>query len=265
MNANFTQANGSVTATARLNVRQGSPDRGASIVMKVEPGKRLNVLGFGKGESVSGNADWFSGEDNTFFWSGGCSAFQPPVPIPAPVSGAAPLSVNRRANGTILPLGFADLKGVFGEFPYTEATHGNINLTGSWEAGNIVWMATPFLAAIGHPQLQVHTKAVNSYQRVFSAIADAGLMGLFITCAGTFVPRHINHDPSKGLSSHSWGVTVDFNDKWNGYGSIPAQVGEYGSLRQVVPIFEAEGFAWGGNFTHPREDGMHFELARLDL
>jgi hypothetical protein len=34
-------------------------------------------------------------------------------------------------------------------------------------------------------------------------------------------------------------------------------------LIEIVPIFAAAGFAWGGHFSTP--DGIHFELARQEL
>ena len=73
-------------------------------------------------------------------------------------------------------------------------------------------------------------------------------------------------DPSRGLSTHSWGAAIDLNVPWNGYGAVPAALGAHGSVRELVPIFESEGFAWGGYFK-PQSiaDGMHFELSRLDL
>lgn len=40
--------------------------------------------------------------------------------------------------------------------------------------------------------------------------------------------------------------------------------GAHGSVRELVALFEAEGFAWGGYFEPETvRDGMHFELARL--
>lgn len=67
---------------------------------------------------------------------------------------------------------------------------------------------------------------------------------------------------TRGLSSHTWGIAIDLNVAWNGYGNVPAAHGVHGSVRQLVAIFESEGFAWGGYFE-PLSicDGMHFELA----
>jgi hypothetical protein len=108
-------------------------------------------------------------------------------------------------------------------------------------------------------------KAQGPFQRVFKAIADAGLDDQIRTCAGTFVPRHKGRNPARGLSVHSWGIAIDLNAQWNAYGTAPAALGNHGSTRELIPLFEAEGFAWGGYFE-PLSicDGMHFELARLD-
>lgn len=41
--------------------------------------------------------------------------------------------------------------------------------------------------------------------------------------------------------------------------------GPIGCVRELVPLFAAEGFAWGRHFSGKYRDGMHLELARLDL
>ena len=41
----------------------------------------------------------------------------------------------------------------------------------------------------------------------------------------------------------------------------PALLGEKGCVRELVPIAHDHGFYWGGHFT--RQDGMHFEVARV--
>jgi hypothetical protein len=86
-----------------------------------------------------------------------------------------------------------------------------------------------------------------------------------LTYGGTYVPRHMGWTVGRPLSSHSWGVAIDINVDWNPYGGAPAPLGAVGSVRQIVSLFEAQGFAWGGRFTPDAlRDGMHFELARTD-
>jgi hypothetical protein len=262
---NFTAHKGAITTTARLNVRLGAPGTHAAVAMKVEPGVKLRVHGVGAGQDVMGNRTWFAGDANTYFWSGGCSAFVPEMtPSPAGTTTSA-VSVNRRPDGTILPLNDAGLKTVFGAFNYKEANGGRIVIDQHWVKNNITRLKTPTLDHLGVNGIDVHVKSVDAFNAAFGEIEKAGLSHLFLTYAGTWVPRHKGWDPGRGLSSHSWGVAIDFNVAWNGYGKTPAALGTHGSLREIVPYFEAQGFAWGGYFSPPYEDGMHFELARTDL
>lgn len=61
---------------------------------------------------------------------------------------------------------------------------------------------------------------------------------------------------SDKLSKHSWGIAIDINPLQNGYNKTPAAIGELGSVRELVAIFEKHGFYWGGNWN--TQDGMHF-------
>ncbi len=57
---------------------------------------------------------------------------------------------------------------------------------------------------------------------------------------------------SSSPSLHSWGLAIDINAAWNGFGKPP-------NLRpQFVKCFTNAGFDWGGDWTKP--DGMHFQL-----
>lgn len=59
------------------------------------------------------------------------------------------------------------------------------------------------------------------------------------------------------LSLHSWGLAIDINASSNHYGAHPTMP------REVVEIFHAEGFDWGGEWSTP--DGMHFQLSRASF
>lgn len=261
MSGGLTPMRGSVTTNARLNLRKSRPDVTAPIFDKVDPGRTLDVVGLIDGTVVSGNATWYAGPNDVFFWSGGCGDFRPES-----TDGQSPMRVNRRPNGSIKALEDRDIKSIYGNPSFTEGTpRGAVRLDPAWTAQNIVTMPSPILAAADFPQIRVHRLARPHFDRVFAAIAAAGLDDVIITCAGTFVPRHKAWNPNRGLSSHTWGLAIDLNVHWNGYGAIPAAVGTRGSVRELVPLFEASGFAWGGYFE-PQSicDGMHFELARLD-
>jgi hypothetical protein len=250
---------GSVTTTARLNIRRSIPDTKAAIERTVESGTDLAVTGIVRGETFAGNDSWYQGAGETYFWSGGCSRFTPDAP------GETAMMVRRRADGTIAPLKLSQVEDAFGKFSYREGQKGRIAIDKRWVDPTIVKLATPILAEEGFPEIRVHRMAVDPFRRVFEKIEEQGFAERILTCAGTFVPRHKGWNLSRSLSSHSWGIAIDLNVAWNGYGRRPADLGERGSVRELVPLFEAEGFAWGGYFSSPHEDGMHFELARMDL
>ena len=53
---------------------------------------------------------------------------------------------------------------------------------------------------------------------------------------------------SKLPSNHSFGTAFDINSDTNPQGKKPPAVGQPGSVRELVPIFEKHGFKWGGQF-----------------
>jgi len=56
-------------------------------------------------------------------------------------------------------------------------------------------------------------------------------------------------------SLHSWGIAVDLNAAWNGFGKEPKLSAGF------VKCFTDAGFDWGGLWK--TKDGMHFQLAKL--
>lgn len=240
----------------RLRVRDRAPSPAALIARVLEPGDLVSASNEVSGEAVSGNAAWYRLDDDKFVWSGGV--------IPAPGTtipgNRAALPVSTYPNGHIRVLDESKIRAVFGTFAYTEANpRGAIRIDPAWIQANLVEIELPALAAIGHPKVSVHRLAAGPFRRVFAALQTAGLDGRILTCGGTFVPRHKTWNPDRGLSSHSWGIAIDLNVAWNGYGVTPPPLGAIGSVRELIPFFAGEGFGWGGDFSEP--DGMHFELA----
>jgi hypothetical protein len=81
-----------------------------------------------------------------------------------------------------------------------------------------------------------NVRPVRGYEKEFKKLMDAGN----VNDAATF------------LSTHSWGMAVDFNAAWNKLGAIPMLSKEF------VSCFKKEGFKWRGEFS--RKDGMHFQI-----
>lgn len=250
----------------KLNVRS-DVTLTAARVGRAEPNDTLNVEASLQGESIHGQAIWYRLLGGTqFVWGGGITlgsvqVQQPIVPVPAPREP----DVQRRPDSTIRPFNVPKIIDVFSSFLSGPATKkGFIEIAPPWIQNNIVNIAVPALKPLGFPTLQVHRLAARHFEAVFKEIDRQGLNDDLLSCGGTFVPRHISQDPLKPLSSHCWGIAIDLNVAWNGYGRVPARIDEQGTVLRLVPIFAANGFAWGGHFS-TGADGMHFELARTDV
>jgi hypothetical protein len=246
----------------RLNVR-AAPTTAAALMMRRQPGDVLRADRLLHAESYLDNANWYRLEPaGHYVWGGGVER---ELPLPQLAASAAPLNVSRRPDGTIRPRSVAELMQHYGPFTFTENRDGSINIAVPWAAQHIVPFTHPLLAAINRNTLQVHQLALPAFKGVFDAIEAAGpeISSCILTCAGTFVPRHISWNPKKELSSHSFGVAIDINAEWNGYGARPKESGLRGSVLALVPYFNHFGFAWGGHFSGGSVDGMHFELANF--
>lgn len=98
----------------------------------------------------------------------------------------------------------------------------------------------------------------------FAEIEKAGLKKRLVSIAGSFNAR-LQKKKGGGFvqapSNHSFGTAFDINSDSNPQGKKPPAVGQKGSVRELVPIFEKHGFRWGGLFPTP--DGMHFEVTKI--
>ena len=251
---------GAVTTSARLNVRRGSPHTTAPVAAKVAAGTVLAVRGMVRGENVLGNTDWYSGVDDTYFWSGATRGFEPHAD-----DGSPPPVVTRRANGTIKALGDQQIRAIFGDVAHTELSGDRVSLDATWVAHNIVDVATPMLAGAGFddPRPLQGRRRISSRSRGDrdgrARRADRHLRRRVPT-------RRKGWDPTEASTRTPGGSRSTSMHSGTATASRLAPVGTYGTVRELVRIFEAQGFAWGGHFQpDTARGGMHFELARLDL
>lgn len=154
---------------------------------------------------------------------------------------------------------------LFGTFTFVhEPLPGNfehIRITNNWVSQNIVLVDVPQLKQInGGNKMQFHKKAAAQLASLWKDWQDAGLLHFVLTFDGSYVARFVRGSTSV-LSNHSFGTAFDINVAWNRLGTVPALVGQKGSVRELVSIANDNGFYWGGHFT--RMDGMHFEIAKL--
>ena len=151
----------------------------------------------------------------------------------------------------------------FGAFDWKANGATAITIGGDWVEQNIVTVYIPQLDGVAtyganfSGRVRWHRDGVEQLQRAWQQIEDENLLSEVIFWDGSFVPRR--KAGGNTLSHHSWGIALDINADWNSFGDKPAALDAKGSVRRLVSVFEAHGFAWGGRWKKP--DGMHFELA----
>ncbi len=153
----------------------------------------------------------------------------------------------------------------FGSFDWKSNGSTAVTILGDWVERNIVTVYIPQLDGVPtyggrfSGRVRWHKDGVEQLQHAWRQIEAENLLSEVLFWDGTFVPRR--KAGGNTLSHHSWGIALDINADWNPFGDAPAFSGAKGSVRRLVPIFEAHGFAWGGRWHKP--DGMHFELAQI--
>ncbi|MGC2239139.1 MAG: M15 family metallopeptidase [Pyrinomonadaceae bacterium] len=155
---------------------------------------------------------------------------------------------------------------MFGQFRYELTGNGSIQILDGWANKNIEKVYIPQLAGVeGAPadcRVYFHRRGVRQLKLLFEAWERAGLLHYIKSWGGSFVPRLIRG--GRSLSNHAYGSAFDINAAWNGLGREPAKGDREGTVFPLVQIANAHGFYWGGHYNS-RLDGMHFELAVLDV
>ena len=148
---------------------------------------------------------------------------------------------------------------------------GQAKLDPKWERANMVLVKDlPGGWNNGKGRTYCHKKVAPAIREALRRCEIYGVLD-YITLLGCFSWRHIQHNGSKPLSYHSWGIAFDINPRDNQLkkykrGTAPKphseawfQVWPKGVPEKVVQAFKEAGFSWGGDWaTVP--DPMHFEL-----
>lgn len=186
--------------------------------------------------------------------SGKPSPARPPV-VPSPVVSRAV-----SANTSKYPLA-SKINGSYGQFHFRDLAGGRIEIDPQWVQANIVTITLPGL----NRTVQVHRKAADNFIKAFTLIKNGTtiidgrtvpLLSLIKTMDGTWVPRHVNWSPSRGLSNHSWGTAIDINAASHFRCVNPAAEPENPNLILWRKAFQPAGFSWGNSYG----DAMHYEL-----
>lgn len=159
-----------------------------------------------------------------------------------------------------LPLDDTERVQVFGSFEWVPAPRvgepGGIRVLGTWVKDNIVTITVPQLVGVHNDpggRVTCHRLAATAILRFFEAVEKAGKMHLVLSFDGCWNPRIVRGGTT--LSNHAFGTDFDLNAQWNPRGKAGPAAGEKGSVVELVPIVEACGLGWGGNWSTP--DYMH--------
>lgn len=102
-------------------------------------------------------------------------------------------------------------------------------------------------------RLYCNRAMIEPLTKAFNNIISRGLISQLKTWDGCFNIRKKRGASSQSL--HAWGVAIDINAAWNGFGKKPTMSPE------LVRCFTDAGFDWGGVWSKP--DGMHFQLSKI--
>lgn len=115
-----------------------------------------------------------------------------------------------------------------------------------------LWVPQPQLTAFPR-RVYCHRLLIPLLNQAAEYLIERGLQTQVRTWDGCFNVR-----TKKGgttLSLHSWGLAVDINAAWNGFGRVPTISPE------LVACFTDAGWEWGGRWKKP--DGMHFQIRHI--
>jgi hypothetical protein len=127
-----------------------------------------------------------------------------------------------------------------------------------WAAEFLVRIILPFPIilswdhATSVKQMTCHRKLADVFGEVFARLEAGGLQERIKTFGGCFSFRQ-QRTGSK-LSAHAWGIAVDLNPETNAQGTAGDMDAE------VIEVFRAAGFEWGGDWEGKVRDPMHFQF-----
>lgn len=122
------------------------------------------------------------------------------------------------------------------------------------ERDMVVWDVPTHLEIGAIPKkVYCNKRMVAPLTNAFTKIIARGLVNQLKTWDGCFNIRKKRGANSSSL--HSWGLAIDINAAWNGFGKTPTM------SKELVACFTESGFDWGGEWSKP--DGMHFQLRNL--
>lgn len=136
-----------------------------------------------------------------------------------------------------------------------------------WEAENLVFITPPYQMYFGGKpinRIRCHRLVADSLTRILTRIGKEVPRETIVRCQldqfGGVYEFRVKRGNSKSLSTHALACAIDLAPALNGF---KVRYGSRSNMMpmQVVKIFEAEGWVWGGLWTNG--DAMHFQAATI--
>lgn len=122
------------------------------------------------------------------------------------------------------------------------------------ESAMVLWdVPTELEIGVIPKRIYCNREMITPLDTAFQNLITRGFVTELKTWDGCFNIRKKRGAASSSL--HSWGVAIDLNAAWNGFGKKPTLSAGF------VKCFTDAGFDWGGVWGKP--DGMHFQLSRF--
>ena len=147
----------------------------------------------------------------------------------------------------------ANVRSTYGHFRYEAdpRQRGAIIIERQWVKSNI----TSVKLHSGRT-IQTHSLIAREVKDLFREACQRS--GYTPERVGCWVPRHKMWDPERSLSTHAWGVAVDFDPRLNKYGAKSGT--PLHDNPEFVQVWTDAGWTWGGYWRTP--DPMHFQRTR---
>jgi len=165
---------------------------------------------------------------------------------------------DRPVSSVIWPHGLDEIKAFYGD-PWNfifKAEDGRLVTPIEWEAQILTDITLPLPLPLSFggvaQRIACHVRVADSLFRILTAIRRQDLWLELIPFGGCYNvrPKSARVDV---LSTHSWGIALDFAVDRNRRGTT-------GSMHPgIVAEFEAEGWTWGGHWPGQTCDPMHVQ------
>lgn len=150
------------------------------------------------------------------------------------------------------PHGFKELTKRYGSFKYSELSKGEVDIDDTWERDNLVMLRNVCKTGCN---IQLHRLVAPIFEACLAeAIKRAPKYK--VRMLGGHSARHMMHDVSKPLSTHSWGCAFDVN--WDKNPVSNTLITDIPDVWRAA--FQEQGWNWGGGWKSAK-DAMHFQYA----